>query len=224
MATTTSPRQSGTSEAGSEQSNGDQTGGPLPHVLSAAADIDLGMSDEAVERGTGKRWAAWFDLLDAWGAAQRPHREIAAFLHQSHRVPGWWAQGVTVGYERARGRRAVNERPDGFTVSVSKTFPTPIDCRSAHFADEELRNRWLEPGTLRLRTVQPGRSARFDVVADGTRLNVWFIAKGETKATVQLQFEHLPTAADIEPVRSAWKAHLARLAHSLSATSLEVGG
>lgn len=218
MATTTSPRQSGPPEAGSERSDGNQVGGPLPHAPSAAADIDLGMSDEAVERGTGKRWAAWFDLLDAWDAAQRSHREIAAFLHETHGVSGWWAQGVTVGYERARGRRAVNERPDGFTVSVSKTFSTPVDRLSAHFAEEVLRNRWLEPGTLRLRTVQPGRSARFDVVADGTRLSVWFIAKRETKATAQLQFEHLPTAADIEPIRSAWKAHLARLAHSLSAT------
>ena len=36
-----------------------------------------GMSDEAVQRGTGKTWDEWLVLLDGWGAAERTHPEIA---------------------------------------------------------------------------------------------------------------------------------------------------
>ena len=58
---------------------------------------DPGMSDETLVEKTGKSWAEWVELLDAWGARERPHREIAAHLVEEHGVPGWWAQTVTVG-------------------------------------------------------------------------------------------------------------------------------
>jgi hypothetical protein len=89
---------------------------------------DPGMSDASVQRGSGRTWDEWFAILDTWGASRRKHPEIARFLSERHGVPGWWAQTVTVGYERARGMRAPNERPDGFTTSVSKTLPVPAEA------------------------------------------------------------------------------------------------
>ena len=174
------------------------------------------MSDEAVRRGTGKTWDEWLVLLDSWGAAERTHPEIARHLAEAHGLDGWWAQGVTVGYERARGMRAVHQRPDGFSVNASKTFPVPVGRLFAAFVEEEVRDGWLEPGTLRLRTAQPVRSARFDVLANGTRLAVNFAAKGEAKASAQLQHEKLPTAEDVETWRDFWKARLDRLAVALA--------
>jgi hypothetical protein len=35
----------------------------------------LATSDEEITRRTGRGWEAWFDLLDEWGAADRPHRD-----------------------------------------------------------------------------------------------------------------------------------------------------
>ena len=29
-------------------------------------------SDEAIRQQTGRGWEEWFDLLDEWGAAERP--------------------------------------------------------------------------------------------------------------------------------------------------------
>ena len=40
----------------------------------------LPMSDEAIRRRTGRGWEEWFDLLDEWGAAERPHKEIARWV------------------------------------------------------------------------------------------------------------------------------------------------
>ena len=63
---------------------------------------DLGASETAIRRGTGKGWAEWIRILDRWGAKKHTHREIARWLRDERGVTGWWAQSVTVGYERAR--------------------------------------------------------------------------------------------------------------------------
>ncbi len=87
----------------------------------AAAPVSVvhnpGMSDAAIRGGTGRGWDEWLALLDAWGGTSKTHPEIATFLNEVHGVDGWWAQGVTVGYERARGMRAVGQLPDGYGTS-----------------------------------------------------------------------------------------------------------
>ena len=190
---------------------------PVEHATEAAHPpitrvAEPGMSDAAVLRGTGKSWDEWFALLDAWGGASRPHTEIARHLYETCGIGGWWAQGVTVGYERARGMRAVHERPDGFSASASKTFPVPVARLFAAFVDDDQRQRWLDGIALRLRTSQPDKSARFDILPDGTRLAVYFIAKGDEKAVAQLQLERLPQAEDVAHWKALWQAQLARLA------------
>src|SRR6266511_3058285 len=89
----------------------------------------LATSDEAIRRRTGRGWEEWFDLLDAWGAAERPHREIARWVAEQQGVEplAWGAQAVAVSYERARGLRAVGEHSDGFAVTASKTVAVRVD-------------------------------------------------------------------------------------------------
>ena len=104
-------------------------------------------SDEVIRANTGHSWDEWFVLLDGWGAAERPHAEIARWVHQEHGVGGWWAQGVTVAYEQARGLRAPGQRRGGhFEVSASKTVAVPVERLYEAFADPAVRERWL-PGT-----------------------------------------------------------------------------
>ena len=88
----------------------------------------LAISDDAIRDRTGRGWEAWFDLLDQWGAAERPHKEIARWVaRQLVTEPlGWNAQAITVSYERARLGRAVGQRADGFAISASKTVATPV--------------------------------------------------------------------------------------------------
>ncbi len=188
---------------------------PRPAELPARV-AEPGMGDDAVRRGTGKTWDEWFVLLDAWRATERSHPEIARHLTEEHGLRGWWAQSVTVGYERARGMRAVHELSDGFSVNASKTFPVPVERLFVAFDDDATRDLWLEPGVLRLRTSQPNRSARFDVLVNGTRLEVNFTAKGESKATAALQHVRLPATEDIETWRAFWKERLNRLAAELT--------
>jgi hypothetical protein len=176
---------------------------------------DPGMSDEAVLRGSGKTWEEWFRLLDAWGAAGRTHTEIARHVAEVYRVPGWWAQGVTVGYERARGLRKKHETAQGFAASASKTIAVPVERLYQALIDETARDRWLAPGTLTLRTAQAHCSARFDT-ADGGIIEVWLTAKGPHKASVQLQQGKLADEAATGQWRHQWKPRLQRLADILT--------
>jgi hypothetical protein len=173
----------------------------------------LQMSDDAVERGSGKTWAEWRAILDAWGAANKPHDEIARYLEEDHGTGGWWAQGVTVGYERMIGRRTVGPRADGkFSTSASRTLPAGIVEHFAAWTDDRTRDAWLPPGILTLRTAQEHRSARFDNNEYGGIVPVYFASKGEGKSSVNVQIENLPSLDAIPERKAAWQTRLDDLA------------
>jgi hypothetical protein len=166
-------------------------------------------SDEAVVRATGRPWQEWFAVLDAWNATTRSHREIARYLREELEVPGWWAQSVTVEYERARGMRARHERPSGFSATASRTVAVPLDVLFE--AVVERQDEWLPDGGLSLRTAQPGRSARFDWQDGRTRLVVGFDAKGDAKSVVALEHEKLADADEAARMKAFWRERLAEL-------------
>jgi uncharacterized protein YndB with AHSA1/START domain len=171
----------------------------------------LSMSDEAIRRRTARGWEEWFDLLDEWGAAERPHKEIARWVIDEHGIDGWGAQAVTVNYERARGLRAVGEHADGFTITASKTVAVPVDRLYRAFLDRSLRKRWLPEGELRKRTALKAKSARFDWDEGETRVAVFFTAKGEAKSAVALQHERLPDAREAERMKAFWRDRVTTL-------------
>jgi hypothetical protein len=175
------------------------------------AATDDRVSDAAIEQSTGKTWNGWFSILDEWGAREKKHSEIARFLNESHGVLGWWAQSVTVSYERARGMRLKYEHSDGFSVSASKTVAVPVAVLFEAFVDEEQRAEWLSAATMPLRTSQPGRSARFDWEDGSTRVNVTFVDKGPAKSTVAVSHERLADADEAETTKAAWKNRLTAL-------------
>jgi hypothetical protein len=171
----------------------------------------LTMSDEAIRRRTGHGWEEWLDLLDEWGAADRPHREVARWVAKEHGVDGWGAQAVTVTYERARGLRAVGEHADGFAITASKTVAVRVDRLYEAFVDESLRERWLPGVDLHERTAVKPRSARFDWGGGETRVIVAFTEKGDEKSTVALQHERLADAAEAERMKAYWRGRVAAL-------------
>jgi hypothetical protein len=175
-----------------------------------------GVSDAAVHRATGKSWDEWFALLDAWQGTTHNHTEIARHVYETYGIDGWWAQSVTVGYERARGMRALHERPDGFSGNASKTFPVSVERLFSAFVEPDERERWLEGIELRNRTSQPNKSARFDVLPEDGRLAVTFVAKGPDKSAAQLEQERLTSAEEVARWKSLWKEQLAHLGSYLA--------
>jgi len=168
-------------------------------------------TDDKVAAATGKQWEAWFSVLDRWGARQRKHGETVAFLMEEHDVPGWWAQSITVWYERARGMRLKHQQADGFTIYASKTIAVPVEVLFDAFVNPRSRRKWLTDGTMSLRTSQPGHTARFDWGDGATRVSVSFEDKGRAKATVAVAHERLPDADEAEVTKASWRERLADL-------------
>jgi uncharacterized protein DUF4287 len=171
-----------------------------------------GMADDKIRTGSGKTWDEWFRILDDWGAGQRSHRDIARWLQDEHRVPGWWAQAVTVGYERARGMRARHETTSGFQVSVQKTVGASADRIGTAFTQTRQRNRWLEGGTLAARPTKPGRAAADFDAADGSRVTIYLVAKSKDSTAVQVVQTKMAGADDVATQRAFWRERLQVLA------------
>jgi uncharacterized protein YndB with AHSA1/START domain len=178
---------------------------------STAEEPVLAASDDAIRRRTGRGWEEWFDALDEWGAAERPHREIARWVAEQLGIEplAWNTQAVTVSYERARRSRAVGERVDGFAVTASKTVAAPVEALYEAFVDESWRVRWLPAGGLRVRTATKARSARFDWGDGSTRVAVAFTAKGEAKSIVALEHARLADAQEAKTMKAFWRERVA---------------
>lgn len=178
-------------------------------------------SDEAIESATGKGWEAWFAELDAWGARERTHTATAAHLTGARGVPGWWAQSITVYYQRSRGLRLKHQQTHGFTVSVSRTISAPVRTVFEAFTDDARRATWLTDGTATLRSSRPDHAvawtARLDWEGGPSRLLVTFEDKGPTKTTVTVSHERLPDPDDAETAKAAWRERLSALKASLEA-------
>ena len=188
------------------------------------------VSDDAVLKATGKSWADWITRLDKAGAAEMTHAQIAEHLSTKERVGDWWAQMVTVGYEQAKGRRAKHEKPDGFSISASKTFDAPLETLFAAFTDARRRSRWLPATDLTLRKTTEFKSVRITWNSGigikgeaGTSIEVNLYDKttkaGIIKSSAQLQHNKLPTAAAAEHAKAWWKDRLETLKDVLDASA-----
>jgi uncharacterized protein YndB with AHSA1/START domain len=176
-----------------------------------------GMSDETVRAKTGRSWGEWVRTLDAIGAASKPHRDIANHVYQEHGIPGWWAQTVTVGYERIRGLREIGQRRSGsFEASKSKTFPVPVGRLYRAFHVARTRARWLPNVDFVVRKATPEKSMRVSW-QDGSSVELYFTAKGARKSQVAIQHVRLSSKAEAANRKAYWTERLNALEALLSA-------
>jgi hypothetical protein len=174
-----------------------------------------GMSDATIKAKTGCDWKKWTGALDYVKAHEWTHTEIARYVHEKFKIPGWWSQSVTVGYERIKGLRAIGQRRGGeFEVSKSKTFNVPMTRLYAAFSEKRNRNKWLGPVDLKIGATIKGKSMRM-TWADGKPLVAWFVSKGPKKNVVSITHQRLPDKVTAEKVKSEWTARLERLAEVL---------
>ncbi len=178
-----------------------------------------GMSDATIKAKTGCNWERWVKALDYKQAHTWSHREIAAYVHTTFKIPGWWSQSVTVGYERIKGLRAIGQRRDGgFEASKSKVIAAPISRLYRAWRDARLRARWLPGVSPVIRTATRYKSMRV-TWPDGTRVDVGFFAKGRAKSQVAIQHGRLPDRAAVIRMKEFWAARLKALTDVLAPRS-----
>lgn len=173
------------------------------------------MTDAALKRGSGKALREWLEILDAWGASERGHTEIARWLVAEHGIGGWWSQSVTVGYEKARGMRPTKPLPGAIELSVTRTIEVNPGRVSDAFTDASLRARWLPDAPISVRTSKRGKSARFDWDDPPSLVAFNMMAKGDGKTQLSLGHVKLPDAASAARLKSMWRERLTALKQML---------
>lgn len=176
-----------------------------------AEETVMPQSDSTLRERTGEGWEHWLAVLDDWGASGRDHTEIARHLREDLEVDGWWAQTITVGYERARGMRAVGENAHGFTANASRTINVPVETLFDAFMDESMREQWLGDAELDVRTATRPKGVRFNWGGGPTRVIVGFEVKDEAKSVVALSHERLRDSTEAERMKGMWRSALTAL-------------
>ena len=161
------------------------------------------IGDDAVKRATGRDWKEWFALLDKAGAKTKSHREIVAIASGSS-AGSWWSQMVTVTYERERGLREVHETAAGYVANVSRTFAVPVEALFDAFRRMARKEKYAE------RKATAPKSLRL-TAPDGTSVEVGFLSKGESKASVAVQHSKLTSQKDVAKRKKDWAEVLGRL-------------
>jgi hypothetical protein len=170
-----------------------------------------GMSDATLKAKTGCTWERWVHALDRVKAYSWDHREIAAYAHEKYKVTGWWAQMVTVGYERIKGLRARGQRRGGeFRASKSKVFPVPVAKLYRRFSDRRSRAVWLPGVDLVVRTATRNKYLRI-TWPDQTTVEVGFTGRGGAKSQVAVQHNRLPDRAAVDRTKQYWAERFAAL-------------
>ena len=118
---------------------------------------------------------------------------------------------------RARGGRKKNEREGGrFSVNVTKVMPVSLSKLFAMATAEKTRKDWFPAGGFEETSKTKDKYWR-GKWKKGRKLEFGFYAKGEGKSQIALEINKLPSEAEVEKERAAWKKAMEKLAASLSA-------
>lgn len=206
---------------------------PDPPVVPAS--VKGGLSDAKTIEKTGHDLAHWFGILDRFGGIEKGHTASTTFLYENYHVTGWYCQGIVVAYERARGKRVMNQRCDGaFEVSVSKVIGATTPALVKAFTDAKTRNKWaidadaglikaFEAGLKEAKSkgfiTRPDGQSRFRFKWDGTTVQFNLYPKGPGKTSIVAQQMKLRDAGEVERYRGLWKTAFTALASAVSNAS-----
>jgi hypothetical protein len=186
------------------------------------------VSDEKAREKTGHGLDHWFARLDRFGGVEKGHTALARHLYDDHNVPGWYAQGITVAYERARGARTLNQRTSGdYEVSVTKTVSGDTLEVVRAFTDARRRAKWLSGADQKLAAaltagltapsakgfvIRPDGMGRYRYKWGSTTVQFYAIPKGDGRTSVVVTHLKLSDAATVERSRALWRVALGALA------------
>ena len=106
--------------------------------------------------------------------------------------------------------KARPDSPDGFDVSVSRSYDVPAAAIFTAFFDPPRRATWCHERSYNVRSSNRPASLRI-AWPDGSHVSVTITRKGNSRASVTVQHAKLPTAEAAEQAKQAWSHSLDRL-------------
>jgi len=167
-----------------------------------------GQKDTTLKARTGRTWEEWVMVLDEMGADQMEHPEIAKWV-DGEIDDGWWAQTVTVGYERIKGLRDTGQSRKGtYEASKGKTINASAKMVFEALTHLSADSAWLNG--LQLSGSTEPKSVRFRAM-DGSRASIWIAPNGDSKSALSVSHTKLESKEDVDRVKVEWGERLDRL-------------
>ena len=190
---------------------------------------------------TGRSWKEWVEVIGSAENGVWDHKTLVTYLRQTQGLTHWWAQTVTVGYEKLTGRRITGETADvGFQVGIQRTFSVSLpeawkliastkglsilidDCHGREIRQGE-KFETDDSSTVEIRVLQENHHIRMNWTPPGwkmaTVLQVRVLEKGEGKVGISIHHEKLPDHQTREIMRERWKQALSRLGDAFQQSS-----
>ncbi len=206
-----------------------------PSAAAARPDVRAAqrvVSDAAVVEKTGHGLQYWFGVLDRFGMPEKGYSASARHLHREHEVPPWYAQAITLAYQRAHGLRAANQAFDGrFQVSISRVVQASVEEVVEAIGSRRRRAVWLKPADRELAAAlngaftgpKPQRVKRKDSLNaqlpfrwGKSKVEIYITGKPKGGASVVASHTNLEGTAEVETRRSQWRVALDSLKQHLT--------
>lgn len=177
------------------------------------------ISDKSAQKSTGKVLDEWFAILEQADCNKMTHKQIAAYLYEYHQVSAWWAQTITVEYERYIGRREVGQSCQGdYQAGASKTINGTMDTVFNAWLDfakdiKSLNNKKLT-NTPSTSTTDKWRYWRTNI-DDGSKVNVMFNQKAPGKEHLSVTHEKLTSTDAVDDWKIFWKVYVKEFSEQL---------
>jgi len=161
------------------------------------------LSDEAIRAGTGKGWEDWCVLIDQFPGRTDSHTAIAKHVRDDLGAGDWWAQAVTVGYERITGLRLPHQMPDGtFTANKSGTVTIESDMLRRLLLDDDDRAQLFPNVPAELKSKPTAKAIRVAIGPGSAIIRLEERNGGRTQ--IAIQHSQLPTFDDVEEWKFYW--------------------
>jgi hypothetical protein len=175
-------------------------------------------TDEKIRENTGHTWDEWADLIEAGPGRLAGHTAIAAWVQAEHGLTGWWAQGVTVSYERIAGLRLPGQMPDGtFSVSRSRVLELSVELLRAALLDDAGRADLFPGIDTVLRSKPASKALRFAASQAGESLGSLLFSADplpDGRLRVTVTHDKLPGVDEGEAWKQFWADWLAAVAQA----------
>ena len=193
----------------------------------ASSDAKGAVSEARLIEKTGHGFKRWFEVLDRFRARAKGHKAAAKHLVAEHDVSAWYAQAITVAWERARDIRVVGQTCEGsFQVSVTKALPVSADAAADALEDARFVAEWtadMDAGWAA--AAREGFGGPFNRAGTAPTLrfagpegavDVRITPKTDERSSIAVQIRKLDSRERLEAVRAVWKPVLAALRQRLA--------
>ena len=161
------------------------------------------MAEDTLREATGHGWNEWCDIIDAWPGHADGHTAIATFVREEHGVDGWWAQTVTVGYERITGLRLPHQQPDGtFSAGKSRTVTVDPELLREMLLDDDDRADLFPGLETKLRSRLTSKVLRIGIGPGTAQIALDAQDDGQVKITIA--HDKLPTPEAVGEWKGYW--------------------